>query len=185
MTANSTYAELTKAVEDGTEDFSGLLTADLGGYRLKSFKEAGGEETLRFEAVLTKDGKDVLTVSNDGHGGAHRYAYDRTKDGFDEFVAFAEQWEQESGYPFGGTKVDPDSFINHLTLCATINRARSIAVIHDDMNPFDYRDGRYLSYKAPWDLRDALAGSLAAHKDAKERNYRVWSRETWKFEPVL
>jgi hypothetical protein len=40
---------------------------------LKSIKEAGGEETPRFEAVLWLDGVKAAVVSNDGRGGSNRY----------------------------------------------------------------------------------------------------------------
>ena len=40
---------------------------------LKNVKEAGGEETPRFEASLYLDGKRVATVSNGGTGGCNSY----------------------------------------------------------------------------------------------------------------
>lgn len=44
-----------------------------GGYAITALKEAGGEETPRFEAYITKDGDRIIHVSNDGHGSSHRY----------------------------------------------------------------------------------------------------------------
>ena len=43
---------------------------------LKNVKEAGGEETPRFEASLYLDGKRVATVSNDGRGGCCDYRWE-------------------------------------------------------------------------------------------------------------
>lgn len=43
-----------------------------GGYSLPAVRKAGGEETLRWQACLTKDGKKVVHVSNDGYGGSDR-----------------------------------------------------------------------------------------------------------------
>lgn len=43
--------------------------ASLGGYAVTHLREAGGEETLRFEAVITRHGRPIAHVSNGGHGG--------------------------------------------------------------------------------------------------------------------
>lgn len=40
---------------------------------LKRFKEAGGDETRRFEALIYIDGKKAAQVSNDGCGGPNHY----------------------------------------------------------------------------------------------------------------
>lgn len=43
---------------------------------LKNLREAGGEETPRFEASLYLDGKKVATVSNGGTGGCNSYHWE-------------------------------------------------------------------------------------------------------------
>lgn len=45
----------------------------LSRFSLKGLKEAGGEETRRFETKLLLDGKVVATVSNGGTGGSNSY----------------------------------------------------------------------------------------------------------------
>ncbi len=40
---------------------------------MTNVREAGGDETLRFEAIVTLHGRRVFSVSNGGEGGAHRY----------------------------------------------------------------------------------------------------------------
>lgn len=56
--------------------------------QLKSFKEAGGEETLRFEASLYLDGEKAAVVANGGTGGAHIYHFTSKslRDKFDQMV---------------------------------------------------------------------------------------------------
>jgi hypothetical protein len=44
-------------------------------YALTAIKLAGGEETPRFEARITLDGKNVGCVLNDGRGGCCRYSW--------------------------------------------------------------------------------------------------------------
>ncbi len=41
---------------------------------LAGYKEAGGEETVRFECYVTYDGKKVLIASNGGTGGCNHYS---------------------------------------------------------------------------------------------------------------
>lgn len=49
------------------------------GFFLTSIKRAGGEETPRFECNITKGGKIVATVSNDGCGGCNN-VYTKNKE---------------------------------------------------------------------------------------------------------
>ena len=50
-------------------DESGIMDA----YEIKAYKEAGGEETVRFEAKLYKNGKHIAMVSNGGYGACDDY----------------------------------------------------------------------------------------------------------------
>lgn len=61
-----------------TTDRDPLVTAHGASavYDLTAIKEAGGEETPRFEAKITKNGLAIATVSNDGNGGCNRYYFD-------------------------------------------------------------------------------------------------------------
>ena len=51
-------------------DSSNIMDA----YSIKGFKEAGGDETVRFEAIICKDGKAFATVCNGGCGGPNDYS---------------------------------------------------------------------------------------------------------------
>lgn len=48
-----------------------------------------------FRADIMLDGKKVMTVSNDGRGGCHRYSDHREV--YDAFVAMAQKWGAENG----------------------------------------------------------------------------------------
>lgn len=58
-------------------------------YELKKIKQAGGEETPRFEAQIFADGKKIGIVYNEGCGGCCFYRFDKQEEGklFDEFIA--------------------------------------------------------------------------------------------------
>ena len=58
-----------KLIPTPNMDESGIMNA----YELKAYKEAGGEETIRFEAKLYKNGKPLALVSNGGYGGCDDY----------------------------------------------------------------------------------------------------------------
>ena len=63
-------------------------------YEVKAYKQAGGEETPRFEASLYHKGKKVAIVSNDGHGGCNNYypIGGNTHDVITEFQLMAREW---------------------------------------------------------------------------------------------
>lgn len=43
----------------------------MAGWAIKSLRTAGGQETLRFGAVITRHGTPRLYVYNGGEGGCH------------------------------------------------------------------------------------------------------------------
>lgn len=71
-------------------DKTGIMDA----YELKAFKDAGGEETMRFEAKLYKNGKLIGIASNDGCGGCNRYYHTGkgTPQDIAEFINNSKQW---------------------------------------------------------------------------------------------
>jgi len=71
-------------------DESGIVDA----YTLKSYKEAGGDETIRFEAKLCKNGKVIAIVSNGGCGGCNDYhpTNKATWTDIQEFNEAVKQW---------------------------------------------------------------------------------------------
>jgi len=60
-------------------------------YGLKAIKMAGGDETPRFEAKITENGKVIGTVYNEGCGGSCGYLMDNLHDN-SQFEAFIKQW---------------------------------------------------------------------------------------------
>src|SRR5664279_4435506 len=103
-----TYADLVDAGIDGTTDYNRVLDSDLGGYRLAKYKEAGGEETRRFEATITKDGKPVMHVYNSGTGGEN--VYSAWGADYDDLLAHAKAWSAfvEDLY---ASETSPDGFV--------------------------------------------------------------------------
>ncbi|HAV29182.1 MAG TPA: hypothetical protein DCW93_04590 [Saprospirales bacterium] len=70
-------------------DISGIMDA----YELKAYKEAGGEETIRFEAKLYKNGKHIAMVSNGGYGGCNDYHHvGDNRENLTEFDADVKRW---------------------------------------------------------------------------------------------
>ncbi len=76
----------------------------IGPHSLAAVRIAGGDETIRFEARLLRDGQPVAVVSNSGTGGCHAYR-PLDLDGwaaFREFERYATAW--------GETHVPPVRF---------------------------------------------------------------------------
>ena len=66
---------MSDVARDVAERVVGSAKEILGRFALKGLKEAGGEETRRFEAHLALDGKVVAGVSNGGTGGCNMYRW--------------------------------------------------------------------------------------------------------------
>jgi len=83
-------------------------------------REAGGEETSRFEATLVREGVDVALVSNGGTGGSHLY---RWIDGVeqDRFEQAATEWNAAG--EFAGLE-DGDQLVNRFIECSALSRMR-------------------------------------------------------------
>ena len=83
-------AHMFKLIPTHNMDVSGIMD----GYELKAYKEAGGEETIRFEAKLYKDGKHIAVVSNNGIGGCDDYypTAKGTREDIKEFYARVRAW---------------------------------------------------------------------------------------------
>lgn len=106
---------------------------DYAGYALKNLREAGGEETLRFEATLTLHGRAVAIVSNGGHGACHRYEpLERGgRDDVDAFRQFAIRWN--AGSELAGY-ADDDQLVDRLVEVARLNRSRRLLFLLDEVN---------------------------------------------------
>jgi len=65
-------------------------------YTVSGYKEAGGDETIRFECTLLKNGKKIARVSNDGYGGCNEYcSFTSSYDDIKQFHADAKQWAKD------------------------------------------------------------------------------------------
>ena len=166
-------------------------TKSLGGYSLVSFKEAGGEETVRFEAYIALNGKKVMHVSNGGTGGCHRYGpvgpfktdAAATK-GYADFrqaevalEAFAAEWNK--GTEFAGSE-DADQFVDHLVEVAVLNKMRKVLFLVDDQDYF--ATGVASSFGAGVTYHQTVA-ELSKPKYAASKP-RVWNKEQSAFVAV-
>lgn len=95
-------------------------------------RSGGGEETVRFTAILTNAGRKIANVRNDGQGGEHRYSDLGTSAGLNadrehttllaeiaEFHTSAKEWNADSLYAGYG---DSDQFIIHLVEVSVLNK---------------------------------------------------------------
>lgn len=146
------------------------------GYRLKNYHEAGGDETVRFEAILTKDGKDIAVVSNDGYGGSHRYdTFAGMTGALKEFEEFAKQWRADSQY--AGFE-DGDRLVDHLAEMILLSRKRGVLFLFDDEDFVNDGQCRVLSIPAGA-TRERLIAALKA--EYPERNVRVFDKKSLDF----
>lgn len=85
------YAEFYSDTPEGGYDPDGRnykYARTAGPYALTQIRRGGGYETERFTATLTKNGKRIGVVDNDGYGGSNVY-FEFTREDMDDFVAFA------------------------------------------------------------------------------------------------
>lgn len=157
-------------------------TKPYGGYALTSFKEAGGDETLRFEAFITLNGKKVMHVSNGGTGGSHMYRavaddYAAFRAARDAFETFAKTWNADS--EFAGIE-DGDALVYRLIEVRALSRMRSVPFLLDDMD--FWQSGECHKLRG--------TPSRAAVLDALRTTYvhrqpRIWVPEAGDFVPVV
>lgn len=143
-----------------------------GGYSIKGYREAGGDETTMFSATLTRDGAEVARVSNSGTGGCHMFTF-RDRVERDRWAALAERLLPSRFEP-------QDELFDRLLTVAQFNRARSVAFIFDGMDPFE--DGQYRAYSSKVTFDEAvrhLSGPGFAGKNPK-----VWVKSRSEFVPV-
>ncbi|MCR6647269.1 MAG: hypothetical protein NVV70_03685 [Cellulomonas sp.] len=157
-------------------------TTTYGGYAISNLREAGGEETLRFDGFLTLHGRKVIYLSNDGHGSSHRYQpvnekWDQFKRIRSDFQAYATAWNAAS--EFAGLE-DSDQLVNRLIEVALLNRLRKVPFLLDNMD--FWADGEYVQL-AGSASREQVVRALNGPQYA-DRYPRVWDREAGDFLPV-
>ncbi|GAA3810736.1 hypothetical protein [Cellulomonas soli] len=153
-------------------------TPPYNGYALTKVRRAGGAETERFEAVLTRDGRPIAHVANGGEGGSHRWS-PIDPDGWaaiDQFNEFAAAWN--AGSELAGIE-DGDQLVNRLLEVDQLNRKRSLPFLLDGAD--FWTSGEYAVFRGatPAQTLEALRSPMYSH-----RQPRVWSREVGDFIPV-
>ncbi|NTW38572.1 MAG: hypothetical protein HGA44_01595 [Cellulomonadaceae bacterium] len=148
------------------------------GYALTKVRRAGGDETQRFDAVLTLDGQPVAHVSNGGEGGCNRWS-PIDLDGWgaiDEFNRYAMAWNSTG--EFAGIE-DGDQLVNRLLEVDRFNRMRSLAFVLDGADFWTTGEYAVLRGATPAQTLEALRSAVYAH-----RQPRVWSKTVGDFMPV-
>jgi hypothetical protein len=142
-------------------------------------REAGGQETRRFDAILTHHGRPAVYVWNGGEGGANRYEpHDRTgvHDDVREFEEFASRWN--AGSEFAGI-MDGDALVDRLIEVALLNRSRRVLFLLDKEQFWD--DG---VHHAVLGISDRTAALDYVRREYPNRNARVWNRNVSDWVPL-
>ena len=155
-------------------------TTPLGGYALTSHKDEGGEETPRFTAYITKDGKKVIHVSNDGRGGSHHYRavsddWAAFRQHEAQFNAFATEWNKDSEY---AGHEDGDDLVYRLIDVAVLNRKRAVFFELDTDDFFNEGTARTLGAGVTYE--QTLSHLRAQYGDRA----RIWNKQRCEFLPV-
>ncbi|NTW39977.1 MAG: hypothetical protein HGA44_08805 [Cellulomonadaceae bacterium] len=149
------------------------------GYALTKVRTAGGDETLRFEAVLVRDGRPVAHVSNGGEGGPHRWSPVDAGgwSAIDRFNGYARAWN--AGSELAGIE-DGDQLINRLLEVAQMNRLRVLPFLLDGADFWTTGEYAVLRGATHDQVLEALRSPVYAH-----RRPQVWSRMYGDFIPVV
>lgn len=148
-------------------------TKPYGGFAITGYREHGGEETIAFTATLTRDGKPVASVRNDGRGGCNLFAF-QVREAGDAWTALA-----RASFP---DEFEPeDRLFERLHLVGQLNRARTVAFIVDGMDPFT-PPGHYRSYRKDVTFEDALR--FLSGPGFAGMNPKVWVKARSEFVPV-
>lgn len=155
-------------------------SAGYGGWAIKNLRTAGGQETLRFDAVITRHGTPRLYVYNGGEGGCHMFEPMERGDEGRRAVAELDAWAQHwnTGTELAGV-VDIDQFVDRLVAVAELNRMRRVVFLLDDEQYWD--DGRA---HAVTGIADRGAAIEHIRRQYAGRNARYWNRNTCEWTPV-
>lgn len=177
--AGETYAraatELEEALLDAGIDptISNLVPEDrFDGYRVTKVHERMGHEGMSFDCVLTRNGKEVGEVSNDGNGGQDMSHF-KDRDEKDRFLS--------RSMLLTDTDFEPESFVVADMLgAAELNRRKSIPFL---MGDDDFKkDGACKLYPIPkgQSREDCLKDIAKAYTGTGE-NVRLWDRDKCDF----
>jgi hypothetical protein len=161
------------------DDHAAPPNAPYGGYAITRLREAGGDETTRFEATLTHHGQPIARVSNGGTGGSHTYRALRA-DGWaaiDAFGQYAQGWNLES--PYSGW-CDDDQLVDRLISVARLNRMRRTPLVLDGGDPWQTGD----IHVAPASMTRAEVLEMHRSPAYSHRQPRIWDGTVGDFVPV-
>jgi hypothetical protein len=148
-----------------------------GGYALVSYKSAGGDETPRFEAIITLNGKKIAYVSNGGTGGSNMTQPFAAQGGWAAIRTledFAAEWAKGSQY--AGIE-DSDSLVYRLIEVVRTNRMRCVPYLLDGLD--FWGTGEHYKAKAGFTYEQVVKG-LSTPKYAA-RNPQVWNKKIGAF----
>lgn len=131
------FAEKGNSVPEASLPAQKSLPGSIGGWSVRNYKtHSAGPEGSGYTASVYKDGKRVMTVSNDGWGGADRFANPKTNMNLagsavlDEFTADARRANQEDEVGH----FEPDMFVSLLAITGQIGRhAEKIGAGYEDI----------------------------------------------------
>lgn len=147
-------------------------SVNTGGYSVKNYKAAGGEETERFEATLTLNGEPVALVSNDGRGGSHNYRFTGGgygSAGYQALTDFAKATLPDAYEP-------ADDLVNALLAIAVLNRSRSIIFLLDGDDYFGA--GQYRKFDTKTTLAQAI---VVLTQNFADKHPAIWDKATSQF----
>ncbi len=149
------------------------------GYRLIDLTEypALSEETVAYSATITKDGAEVGTVTNDGHGGADlpRFTDRATEAAFEEAAQSA---CPDAGDPFWATEDFLESLHQHALLAAEIDQVAAKQAVLQRPSDGDWLDtGLYCTHRLP-------AAVIEETLRGEEGDWRIWDSTAGDFRSV-
>ena len=173
------------AAETKTEPavtLAGAAADPFGGYRLTKIRRMVGREGPAYSGVLTRDGRPVADVIQDGNGGPTliRFRAGQRSEDAEHFTKLAQD--------LAGRTYEPDGvLVDRLATVEELNRKKAVVFVLDGDDPFSEGDdfnrwGTYHQFKQGLG-RDAAARHLT-QPQFEGKNPKVWVPERAAFVPV-
>jgi hypothetical protein len=157
--------------DNGIKDVSGSLDK-YDGYRATKIQEWDGREGMGFNMTLTRDGKEVGTITNEGRGGIDSSHFVNR----DESYAFHQRAQLLTAETF-----EPEGEVSiALRTAAEMSRKRSVPVVFDG-DDF-YKGGSYRNASVPkgW-TRDEYIKALGKHEGNRAKGIKIWDKDAADF----
>jgi hypothetical protein len=157
--------------DSGIQDTSGPLDK-YDGYRATKIQEWDGRDGMGFNMTLTRDGKKVGDITNEGSGGSDSSHFVNR----DESYAFHQRVQLLTAETF-----EPDNQVSiALRTAAEMSRKRSVPVVFDG-DDF-YKGGSYRNAPVPkgW-TRDEYIKALGKHEGNRAKGIKIWDKDAADF----